>query len=107
MEVVGSCLVVTLDLRPGVRVAVAWDGGRYVNVHAVSNGGFGVLIESFDVWDQWLDRPRLDLSLAALERFALGRLGEADVDGWIADLAESVSDFEEEHRGELAPASLN
>jgi hypothetical protein len=107
MEVVGSCLVVTVDLRPGVRVAVAWGGGRYVNVHAVTGGGFGIVIEAFDVWDDWLDRPRLDPTLEALERFAVARLQEADVDGWIADIVEDVSDWSDRRADELAPASAN
>jgi len=107
MQVVGSSMVVTVDLRPGVRVAAAWSGGPFVTVHAVANGGYGIAIDSLDVWDHWLDRPRIDPTLADLEAFVLRALSEADIDDYLPGLVEDVVDWEEQRSGELVSSSLN
>lgn len=106
MKIVGSCLVVTVDVRPGVRLAAAWSG-RYVTIHTVARGGFGIAVDQWDIWDDWLDRPRIPQTLDALERLVLERLKD-DADGYLLDMVEDVSAWEDENdRGELIPASLN
>jgi len=107
VKLVGSCMVATLDLRPGVRVAAAWSGGPYVAIHAVHGGGFGLVVETLDAWDHWLDRPKIEPTLAALEKFVLEALQEADIDGVVSDLVEDVIDWGERRSGELVTASAN
>jgi hypothetical protein len=107
MEVVGSSMVVTVDLRPGIRVAAAWSGGPLITIHAVANGGFGMAVETLDVWDRWLDRPRIEQTLEALERYVVERLRELDDETDFGALVEDVVDWEERRSGELVTASLN
>jgi hypothetical protein len=107
MEVVGSSMVVTVDLRPGVRVAAAWSGGPFVTIHSVSNGGFGMAVETLDVWDAWLDRPRIETTLAALERYVVERLQELDDETDLGALVEDVVDWEERRSVPLVVASAN
>jgi len=107
MKLVGSSMVVTVDLRPGVRVAAAWSGGPFVSVHAVTAGGFGVVLESLYIDE--LDRPRMQAGkpLAALERFVLKKLAAAGVDGYLADMVEDVETWENDRARELVLASEN
>ena len=107
MNLVGSSMIVTIDLRPGVRVAAAWSGGPFVTIHAVANGGYGIAVDSLDVWDRWLDRPAIEPTLASLESFVLRALSEADIDGYLPALVEDVVDWEERRSGELVSSSLN
>jgi len=107
MELVGSSMVVTVDLRPGVRVAAAWSGGPWVSVHAVTGGGFGMVLENFHVWSPGLDRPRIEKTLEALETFVLERLREVDADGYLAAMVEDVADWSDHRAEELVPVSAN
>lgn len=107
MQVVGSSMVVTVDLRPGIRVAAAWSGGPLVTIHAVAGGGFGMAVETLDVWDRWLDRPRIEPTLEALERYVVARLQELDADAVLGDLVEDVLDWEDRESPALVPASAN
>jgi len=96
MQVVGSCLVVTIDVRPGVRVAAVWSGGPYVNLHAVDRGGFGVAVESWYVWDDWLDAAKIPRTLEALESFAMSRLDDMGSDDLVLDLVEDFAVYSDE-----------
>ena len=107
MEVIGSSMVVSVDLRPGIRVAAAWSGGPFVSVHAVTGGGFGMVLESFDVWLHGLDRPRIEQTLEALEAFVLERLADVDADGYLSAMVEDVEGWSEDRADELLPVSVN
>jgi len=107
MKLVGSSMVVTVDLRPGVRVAASWGGGPYVSIHAVTGGGFGLILETLPVWSSLIDAPVIEQTLEALERFVLERLQDVDADGWLAAMVEDVEHWEDERAGDLVPVSAN
>lgn len=106
MEVVGSSLVVTLDIVPGVRVAAAWSGGEYVQIHSVSRGGFGAVLDRIRVWDDWADAPMICPTLQDFEQFVEARLRDIGPDSYVSSLAESLSDFEESRSDDVF-ASIN
>jgi hypothetical protein len=109
LDLLGSCVVTTFDIAPGVRLAAAWSGGPYVDVHVVDGSGFGTVVEAWHVWDDELDKPRIPKTLDALELLVRRRFEDREA---VASILQAVADATDtfgaaEEGFELVPASLN
>lgn len=104
VDVLGSSIVTTFEVVPGVRLAAAWSGGKTVSVYAVDDDGFGPVVEEWDVWDRWLDAPRIPKTLHALELLVRRRF---DDDKAVEEFLDRHALSEDDTGFELVPASVN
>lgn len=94
VSVVAKSLVVSLDLRPGVRVAAAWDGcSPTVEIHAVTGCGFGLVVDSLRAVDDTFGEPLIEPTLDALEAFVVSRLEQSGE--MLADMVADVAAWSE------------
>jgi hypothetical protein len=108
LQIVGSSLVVVFDTFPGVRLAAAWSGGPYVQIHAVDGSGFGIVVDAWSVWDDWLDAPKIPRTLEALEDFVRARLDDPEAVSTLVELTDSAVGFHDDQDvDELVAVSLN
>jgi hypothetical protein len=104
VNVLGSSIVTTFDIAPGVRLAAAWSGGETVSIYSVDDTGSGRVVETWDVWDRRLDAPRIPKTLHALELLVRRRF-EDDRD--VEDFIDRHVLQDDDDAFELVPASVN
>ena len=108
VTLLGSSVVTTAEIAPGVRVAAAWSGGRDVCLHLVDEDGNGRVVETWDVWDRWRNKPTISRTLDALELLVETRFPDAQsVEDFIVDNEIEPDDEDDGSLLDLVAASVN
>lgn len=86
MHVVGTILVCTVEVMPGVHVGATWDGGPSIGIHITRPGG-PARIASWPIWNEAWDSPLIEPTRESFERFVSARLAEVGVVDGLVELA--------------------